>query len=280
MSDMFMRKLFLLFVLASLCGSCRDKTEPKPHGTVSTADSLSVVADTTSDSVAAPVPQAADEVFDDFLYAFTTNARFQRSRILFPLSQQIDGRAAHAIDRGRWKFNTLHLRGDYFTVLYGNEKQMKAEKQGNLHHASVELIDLKRSRVTQYVFGRRKGQWCLNQICIKPLSEHAHAEFFTFYNHFATDSLFQYQHLAPTLGFTTYDAENHYERIHGYVNRDQWSAFRPELPEGTLTNIDYGQTYTNPNLRVFVMNGNSNGMQSVFTFRKENGRWRLTSFEN
>ena len=85
-SIFFAAAAFLICILMMPTG-CTDK-KPKPVDTLA-ADSL--IADTTgSDSTqdiieATPMPKAADELFDDFVFNFAANRKLQRKRIVFPL---------------------------------------------------------------------------------------------------------------------------------------------------------------------------------------------------
>ena len=86
--------LFLFLTIFVAPTSCTDK-KPKPEGD-STADS--VLADTSSiDSTEAlieetPMPKAADELFDDFIFNFAANRRLQKKRIVFPLKVYYNGK--------------------------------------------------------------------------------------------------------------------------------------------------------------------------------------------
>ena len=77
--------LFLFLTIFVAPTSCTDK-KPKPEGD-STADS--VLADTSSiDSTEAlieetPMPKAADELFDDFIFNFAANRRVEDGAFLY-----------------------------------------------------------------------------------------------------------------------------------------------------------------------------------------------------
>lgn len=183
-------------------------------------------------------------------------------------------------NKKKWKFDAIHIRGDYYTVLYNNERQLKKVVHKNLSRVAIELIYPDKKMYRQYVFEQLQNKWFLTSIGDYSLSRNKNAEFYAFYERFVSDSVFQREHVADPLGFVTYDEDNHYERIDGVVDIDQWFVFRPDLPKGVLTNIDYGQPFNDSNKRIFVMHGLSNGMQSVFRFQKIKGSWYLNSFEN
>ena len=84
---LFSAILLLLMMMLVSPVSCTDK-KPKPE-----ADSVadSVLRDTSGvDSTEAlieetPMPKAADELFDDFIFNFAANRQLQKKRIVFPL---------------------------------------------------------------------------------------------------------------------------------------------------------------------------------------------------
>ena len=107
------------------------------------------------------------------------------------------------------------------------------------------------------------------------------SDFLQFYDQFTTDSVFQQESLAEQLAFSMEDPdEEEGDDIEGTIDRGQWPVFRPEMPSGQFVNIDFGQSIPNPHRIYLLQCGISNGMLDIFTFHQDNGRWRLTSFEN
>ena len=66
-------------------------------------------------------PVAADGLFDDFVYSFTKNRRFQLERIAFPLSVTQDGTETK-IESKDWKFTPLFTKGGVYTLIFDNLK--------------------------------------------------------------------------------------------------------------------------------------------------------------
>ena len=65
---------------------CSDKKPSTQDTAVSTTDSVSAVTDTMETIIAeAPMPRAADELLDDFIFNFAANKKLQFKRIHFPL---------------------------------------------------------------------------------------------------------------------------------------------------------------------------------------------------
>ena len=95
-----MRKSAFFFVLAAVMtligfplGACSDK---KPAADTTVVDSIpadTVTADTLETLISeTPMPKAADELFDDFIFNFAANRKLQLARIQFPLAVENGGR--------------------------------------------------------------------------------------------------------------------------------------------------------------------------------------------
>lgn len=276
-----MKRFAFLSILFICIIGCQERKKATIRETIQKNVTVNVNKDSLkTDSLTTIIPPTIDEVFDDFIYGFTSNFSFQKKRIIFPLQHKINGADVKSYEKAKWRFDAIHMKKDYYTVLYNKHNQIESEKLKKPSHVSIELIYLLKHRFEQYEFKRLNGKWFLASICEYPLSQNKNADFFSFYEHFVNDSLYQRSHIREPLGFVTYEEGDPFKRIDGFVDIDQWFVFCPEMPKDILTNIDYGQTYSDPNKRVFVMHGNSNGMQCVFTFYRRKGEWNLVSFEN
>lgn len=264
--------LLLLALIACTGKRTSDPTEPS-------ADSLAAArADSLArDSTALP-PKAADGLFDDFIYSYMKSPRFQRERTVFPLPHEVDGKQT-TIAASDWKHDALYARQDVYTMIFDSSAAMSAEKDTAVHSVVVEWIYLKRQRVKQYVFEKTDGQWQLTALREHALSTHDDADFYEFYNRFATQSAFRKAHIADPFSFVTHDDEN-FDDMEGVLDRSQWDDFAPALPHGTITNIHYGQATRNPRTRVLAICSQSGGMGSTLTFEKKRGGWMLKKLEN
>lgn len=223
-------------------------------------------------------PQAADKLFDDFIYAFMKNDHFQLSRISFPLANIVDGRN-HPIQRQQWKHDYMFSREDFYTMIFDNKAGEEAEKDSAVHDVTVEWVYLDRNRVKQYIFKKENGAWMLTGLNSHALSKNENSEFYRFYNRFANDSVFQRAHISNPFAFSTYDTDN-FEDIEGVLDVDQWVDFRPELPRHVITNINYGQAYRPTGYRILMLNSLSGGMNCTLEFKKRKGEWMLVRLEN
>ena len=226
-----------------------------------------------------PLPKTVDETFDDFIFDFAQSKKMQLSRINFPISYEEDGKAVQLV-RKKWKHEYLFLKQDYYTTLFGNESQLDMEKDSNLKQVDVEWILLEKKKFKTYHFERQQGMWKLVKVSMHTFAETEMADFLNFYQKFATDSVFQRNSIEQPLRFVTQDPEDDFGTIEGTLDIEQWYAFRPVLPMNTITNIRFGQQYSNPNRMVLVKRGIANGMMDMFLFEKKEHQWMLVSYEN
>lgn len=251
-----------------------------------TIDSILQSEDTfalDNEPITEPLAVVEDELFNDFVFKFDQSARLQRARVRFPLSSMDSNGEEHTIERADWRHHSMFLGQDFCTVLWNSRQQMSLAEDSNVVAARVEQIYLHSRTVNAYSFERDSlnGQWMLTEIYDIPF-EHTDMEgFFDFYRQFATDSVYQRQHVRNPLNYTTIDEDSEYEAISGTIDTDQWFEFAPEIPQDVITNINFGQTYPNPNRMVVQMRGLANGLQSILIFHRDiSGRWQLTDYEN
>lgn len=285
----FTMKKSLFFIMAfifacSLCvtnSSCNDK---KMDGADSLASDSTLVdttaADSTDEIIAeTPMPKAADELFDDFIFNFAANKKLQMKRICFPLPVYKNGKLTKEIEKGKWKMEHFFMRQGYYTLIFDNKAQIKLVKDTTISHVVVEKIFFKIKTVQQFVFDRKNGEWMLTAIEYKPIFRNMNASFLKFYEKFSRDSLFQINSMAEEVKFTTPDPDDDFSSITGNMMPEQWPDFKPELiPTGTLYNIIYGQKYSESTRKVFMVRGIANGLEIEMVFRRRSGKWLLTEF--
>ena len=105
-------------------------------------------------------------------------------------------------------------------------------------------------------------------------------DFLIFYARFSTDTLYQQSHVEQPLKVTVLDPEDDNAYIEGTIDAEQWRSFCPDVPHGVISNIRYGAQKYNSRQIVMQKSGSSNGLQELFIFMKEDGEWRLTTYEN
>lgn len=272
----------LLAVLTVVCFTsvgCSDKKPAQVHDSISVD---SVVADTqTVDSTEklieeTPMPKAADELFDDFVFNFAANRKLQMKRVHFPLPVYHNDKLVKSIGKRAWKMEHFFMHQDYYTLIFDNQKQMNLVKDTAIDHVVVEKVFYAKKKVQQFLFNRINGEWMMTSINYKPMYSNMNASFLKFYGHFATDSAFQAKHLHNPVKFVGPDPDDDFSTMSGDIEPETWPAFAPQLPHGMIYNIIYGQKYAESNQKIFVIRGIANGMETILTFKRVHGKWMLT----
>lgn len=275
-----MRKGFLFVVITIVTmmlttTGCADK---KASGVDSTmTDSTDTTAADTLEQLITeqPMPKAADELFDDFIFNFAANRKLQMKRIKFPL-KVVNGKTEKLLEKGQWKMEHFFMNQGYYTLIFDNRKQMKLVKDTSINNVVVEKIYLKKKKVKQYIFNRINGQWMLVEVNTGAMYQNNNASFLNFYQKFATDSTYQAHHLNSPIHFNGPDPDDDFSTMSGDILPETWPAFAPELPSGFIYNIMYGQKYTQSNQKILVMRGIANGMEMELTFVRRGKKWLLT----
>ncbi|CCY65352.1 lipoprotein [Prevotella sp. CAG:1124] len=223
-----------------------------------------------------PMPKAADELFDDFIFNFAANRKLQMARIKFPL-KVVDGENTTYIKKADWKMEHFFMEQGYYTLIFDNHKQMGVVKDTSINNVVVEKVYLKKERVAKYMFERIRGRWMLTSILNNAMYHNTNASFLAFYQKFATDFDFQIESLNNPVMFTGPDPDDDFSTMTGEIAPETWPAFAPELPSGFIYNIMYGQKYVEGDQKIFVMRGIANGMEMELTFRRVDGTWKLMS---
>lgn len=271
----------LLAVLTVVCFTsvgCSDKKPAQVHDSTSVD---SVVADTQIvDSTEklieeTPMPKAADELFDDFVFNFAANRKLQMKRVHFPLPVYHNDKLVKSIGKRAWKMEHFFMHQDYYTLIFDNQKQMNLVKDTAIDHVVVEKVFYAKKKVQQFLFNRINGEWMMTSINYKPMYSNMNASFLKFYGHFATDSAFQAKHLHNPVKFVGPDPDDDFSTMSGDIEPETWPAFAPQLPHGMIYNIIYGQKYAESNQKIFVIRGIANGMETILTFKRVHGKWIL-----
>lgn len=232
------------------------------------ADTLETLIEET------PMPKAADELFDDFIFNFAANRRLQLERTDFPLLVVEHGKESQ-VSKKSWKMEHFFMRQGFYTLIAGSMKDITASKDTCIAHVVIEKISLTDSYVQQFEFNRVNGLWMLQKINTQAMTENNNGEFYSFYGRFVSDSLFQQQSLAETVDFSGPDPEDDFARMDGSIMPEQWSMFAPELPREMIYNIIYGNRPLKGDRRVLVIRGIANGFETELTFKKSGSGYKL-----
>lgn len=279
-----MKNGVVLVFVACLCmvlwtTGCSDK-KPVAADTLA-VDSLQMVdtasVDTLDELISEqPMPKAADELFDDFIFNFAANRKLQLGRIKFPL-EIVDGENVAYLKKKQWKMEHFFMDQGYYTLIFDNMKQMNVVKDTSINNVVVEKVYLAKEKVEKYIFKRINGRWMLTSVHTNDMVQNTNVSFLAFYQKFASDPSFQIESLNNPVMFTGPDPDDDFSTMTGEIAPETWPAFAPELPSDFIYNIMYGQKYTEGNQKIFVMRGIANGMEMQLTFKRMDGKWKLTS---
>ena len=251
----------------------------------STAVEESVVSDTLSE-VEEEIEEAdesdrLDTSFDDFMFAFTHSDRLQSKRIIWPLAYTDAEGNTRSVSSLNVASEFRFLKGDFFTVMYGDRKQVEKQKlETDDSLVIVERIDLMEEKLRNYEFKLLSGKWKLTSMRDIEFHESDIYDFLTFYARFCSDTLYQQEHVDQPLRVMVLDPEMDDAYIEGTINAEQWRSFCPDVPQGVISNIRYGVQKYRPSQMIMQKSGSSNGLQELFIFNKENNEWFLTAYEN
>ena len=276
----FLSVLLAVFIVVCFKSvGCSDKKPAQVHDSTSVD---SVIADTQAvDSTEklieeTPMPKAADELFDDFVFNFAANRKLQMKRVHFPLPVYHNDKLVKSIGKRAWKMEHFFMHQDYYTLIFDNQKQMNLVKDTAIDHVVIEKVFYAKKKVQQFLFNRINGEWMMTSINYKPMYTNMNASFLKFYGKFATDSAFQAEHLHNPVKFVGPDPDDDFSTMSGDIEPETWPAFAPQLPHGMIYNIIYGQKYAESNQKIFVIRGIANGMETILTFKRVHGKWMLT----
>ena len=239
-----MRNGVVLVFVACLCmvlwtTGCSDK-KPVAADTLA-VDSLQMVdtasVDTLDELISEqPMPKAADELFDDFIFNFAANRKLQLGRIKFPL-EVVDGENVAYLKKKQWKMEHFFMDQGYYTLIFDNMKQMNVVKDTSINNVVVEKVYLAKEKVEKYIFKRINGRWMLTSVHTNDMVQNTNASFLAFYQKFASDPSFQIESLNNPVMFTGPDPDDDFSTMTGEIAPETWPACAPELPSDFILQI-------------------------------------------
>lgn len=283
--DRIAKVLLPLLVVVTLFSCNNGRNSESAMDADSTAVEESVVSDSLSE-VEEEIEEAdesdrLDTSFDDFMFAFTHSDRLQSKRIIWPLAYTDSEGNTRNVSSLNVNSEFRFLEGDFFTVMYGDRKQVEKQKlETDDSLVIVERIDLMEEKLRNYEFKLLSGKWKLTSMRDIEFHESDIYDFLTFYARFCSDTLYQQEHVDQPLRVMVLDPEMDDAYIEGTINAEQWRSFCPDVPQGVISNIRYGVQKYRPKQMILQKSGSSNGLQELFIFHKENNEWYLTAYEN
>ncbi len=284
---MRLRLSFWALVLCLLLSGCRHtgKEQPAISGSeiaqiLDSIDMYSPLPDHQEEEIPSRIADRVDEVFGDFILGFSSSESFQKKRVRFPVSFFLKDSVRH-VDSSEWEHVPLLSTLDTYTLLFDNEQEMDLEGDMGQRSVQLEWIDMDSLSVSKYYFQRDSLGWMLEGVNFRPLEQDDEEGFAEFYRQFSRDSVYQTAHVAARWDFVTMDPDDEFNIIKTRMDRDQWPAFRPDLPRDVLTNINYGQSNEDlSKVKILKVCGIDNGFSVVLYFRSRMGTWELYKFED
>lgn len=277
--------LIVLFGCMCACGGGKNKSETI-EAVVVEVDSTITMEDSASDDEwideEPELPERADESFDDFLYNFLVDSQLQITRIVFPLPYYTDDHK-DSITNETWEYDQIFSGLESYAVLFDRQSDMELEKDTSQVSIKIDRRDMKSHRLKRYYFERIKGEWMLEAIddAVIPSVDSESEDFFSFYERFVNDSLFQTERVVDPLPFVTIDPDDEFHVLETTLEKGQWFAFQPTLSKDVLAHIYYGQRLSeNSSTRIMEFKGVGNGFYNVLYFQRRNGLWKLIKFED
>lgn len=277
--------LIVLFGCMCACGGGKNKSEIT-EAVVVEVDSTITMEDSVSDDEwideEPELPEKADESFDDFLYNFLVDSQLQITRIVFPLPYYTDNHK-DSITNETWEYDQIFSGLESYAVLFDRQSDMELEKDTSQVSIKIDRRDMKSHRLKRYYFERIKGEWMLEAIddAVIPSADSESEDFFSFYERFVNDSLFQTERVVDPLPFVTIDPDDEFHVLETTLEKGQWFAFQPTLSKDVLAHIYYGQRLSeNSSTRIMEFKGVGNGFYNVLYFQRRNGLWKLIKFED
>ena len=275
--------LVIAMAAGILLGSCKDKKIENPFAPEDDVeeDSLEAFAGDTLHLFEEEEPPAAvDELFDDFLFNFIDDARFQGQRIAYPLPCS-DGDEETSLTQKDWADYDHFKHQELLSVIYEREHDLVLSKDTSMQSVSVEWIALHHPQVEKFHFNRVNNKWMLTNIDVRRREEMPNGDFLNFYAHFIADSVYQREALADPVKIILTSEDGEEEPQEEHVSADEWFEMRQSIPLPTeaLVNVDYGQASISQNKKILLLQGLSNGMQMKFKFNKVGDDWKLLEIE-
>ncbi len=209
------------------------------------------------------IPEAADELFADFLYLYTTNDEFRRQRTV----------------RGLHPFSMNAERA--MVVIYEREDDLLLQKDTTARNVIMEQIVWDADSIYRFNFSKVNGLWTLSSVEGVDMSNTPNASFLVFLRDFIADSLYRQESIRQPLIMSFYSEEDEAE-VEQEMPLSDWNELYAELPDmsETIFNIDYGQSLISQIRKSMQLQELSNGLFLKLHFDFSDDRWQLFKIES
>lgn len=275
-----MDRLCFLCMLAAFVVSCGRKTsETAPKILSEKFDSIAWADSMLVDITDEPVVYNIDGSFEDFILQYFSDHDTQVERTVFPLPCTVLGKDT-LLSQDAWVEATPLADIQVYATVYDKEADMEAEKDTSLNKVVVELYKREKETVGGFTFLRINGAWKLCRMDEVPLSSNARSEFVRFYWEFVNDSIYQDCHVQDPLTFVTVDPEDDFNIIEATIDKEQWFAFAPPLPDTLFVHFDYGTKVRRRTSKVLTVKSVVDEFCCTFYFRRSDKEWTLSKYED
>lgn len=228
-----MKKLLFTMIVPLLFAACGgNSAAPAEQNDSVRTDSLADTAEVEE----TPPPEAVDKVFADFLYDFMRQPKFQAARVHFPLKVLTDT-VASQMPREQWAYQPMFAKQELYLNLFSGDKAEVIVPDTGAASVRVKMLQRKQRRVKTYKFERITGTWMLTAMADQPVSADVKQDFAAFFLRFASDFVFQQQHIADPFDMSVLQEDG--TRMDGIAMAMQWPDFAVEFPKGTIPVVDY-----------------------------------------
>ena len=209
------------------------------------------------------IPKAADEVFDDFLFTYVSNASFRQQRT----------KGTESLDMND---------DDAAVMIYERDNDLALQKDTTLQQVILEKIDWDENTIHHFHFNKNQGQWFLSAEEDVDISDVPNASFLVFLKDFLTDSLYRHESIDLPLLMKYYSEEDD-GIVEAELSFEEWDEIYRDLPrlDDYMYNVDYGQSLISSNRKSLLLKGLSNGLSMKFHFGFSDGRsteWAYRTF--
>lgn len=220
---------------------------------------------------------ATDELFEEFLYNFVSEDKFQLRRVMFPLKVYKSSGDSTYIAKENWKHNDSFANEEYYSVIFDKEDDIDLASDSTLNEIKIRLADNSVSYLKSYLFSKNKNTWSLKNILEEEINSDVDV-FENFLFKFVTDTVFQTERLKSHIIYVHTDPDNDFEILEEKINLEQWNVVKPQYCSQKLAYIDYSNNQKS-NKKVVVIKGLANGYSTILFFKKEKGHWTLYKYE-
>ena len=212
-----------------------------------------------------PIPESADELFDDFFYSFIEDEEFRTERCKAELQNQ------------------SILMKEAYVVVYERDDDLAMRKDTTIDNAVLEWIDWHGDEVQHYQFGREAdGRWFLTDIEPEQIEDLPNGTFYSFLSDFFTDDEFRMEATRLPLTFIVEPQGDEDEGIETSLDESEWEELYNQLPDfsTSMVCLDYGQTAISQNRKILLLEGLSSGLEMKLIFNNVGGEWKLIKIES